>query len=49
MIARDLVRTELLAQLFDAIAPDFPRYPAIDIPSFRRRVQITVDTAGRAS
>lgn len=49
MIARDLVRPDLLAQLFDAIAPDFPRYPAIDIPSFRRRVEVTVATAGRAS
>lgn len=49
MIARDLVRTELLAQSFDAIEPDLPRYPAIDIPSFRRRVEATLETAGRGS
>ena len=49
MIARDLVRMDMLAQLFDAIAPDFPRHPAIDIPSFRRRVEVAVETAGSAS
>ena len=49
MLARGLVRAEHLAQLFDAIAPEFPRYPAIDIPSFRSRLEVELETAGRAS
>ena len=47
MVRRRLVQAARLADLFDAIAADLPRYPAIDIPSFRVRVAATVELAAR--
>ena len=42
MIARGLVRTKRLRELFDAIVPKLYRYPAIDPDTFRRRVERAV-------
>ena len=38
LIERDLVKRGRLRELFDAIEPALYRYPAIDPPTFRRRV-----------
>jgi len=38
MIERGLVQPVLLRELFDAIAPDLYRYPAIEPSSFRRKL-----------
>jgi hypothetical protein len=47
-LARGLVTREELAAYFDAIAPEIYRYPALDEPSFRRRVAETLaNAAGR--
>ena len=37
-----LIEGRALAELFDAIQPDMPRYPAIDAASFSRRVRLAV-------
>jgi len=39
MIERGLVDRERLAAMFDEIEPELYRFPAIDPPSFRRRVE----------
>lgn len=39
MVRLGLVRVDRLRDLFDAIEPELPRYPALDPPSFRRRVE----------
>ena len=39
MARRGLIKPERLADLFEAIHPGLERYPAIDPPSFRRKVR----------
>ena len=39
MIERDLVEPARLRELYDAIEPELYRYPAIDPPAFRRKLQ----------
>jgi hypothetical protein len=39
MIRRGLVLPAQLRELFLAIEPRFDRYPAVDPPSFRRRLE----------
>ena len=38
-----LVRVDRLRDLFDAIEPELPRYPALDPQSFRRKVERVLD------
>jgi hypothetical protein len=42
MLTRGLVERDRLRELFAEIEPELYRYPAIDPPSFRRRVESTV-------
>lgn len=42
LIARELVEPGRLRELHDAIEPRLHRYPAIDPPSFRRRLEETL-------
>jgi hypothetical protein len=42
MAARGLIRASELARLFDAIAPDLERFPAIDPDVFRARLEDTL-------
>lgn len=42
MLERGLVERKLLRELFDRIEPELYRFPAIDAPSFRRRVEQTL-------
>ena len=42
MVARGLVERARLARYFDEIEPELFRYPAVDPPSFRRRVEACV-------
>jgi hypothetical protein len=44
LMERDLVEPARLRELFDAIEPELFRYPAIDPPSFRRKVDATLAT-----
>ena len=44
LMERDLVKPARLRELFDAIEPELFRYPAIDPPSFRRKVDATLAT-----
>ena len=46
MARRSLIRPERLAELFDAIQPALERYPAIDPPSFRRKVRRAISEMG---
>lgn len=46
MVADGLVVAETALRLFDDIEPLLFRYPAIDGPSFRRRVEETFGTSG---
>ncbi len=39
MVGRGLVKPELAIELFEKIAPDLNRFPAIDLPSFRAGVR----------
>jgi hypothetical protein len=39
LIDRGLVEPQRLLQLFEAIAPGLHRYPAVDPPSFRKRLE----------
>lgn len=39
LLDRGLVRPDLLKELFERIEPELHRYPAVDPPSFRRRVE----------
>jgi hypothetical protein len=39
MVRRGLVEPERLAALFEAVQPGLHRYPAVDPPTFRRRLQ----------
>lgn len=39
MLERGLIDAALLRDLYDAIEPVLFRYPAIDPPAFRRRVE----------
>jgi hypothetical protein len=38
LLARDLVEPQRLRELFEAIQPQFHRYPAVDPESFRKRL-----------
>jgi hypothetical protein len=40
MVARGLVDRDRLRRCFDEIEPELYRFPAIDPPSFRRRVEL---------
>jgi hypothetical protein len=42
LIKRRLVEPNRLRELFDAIEPELFRYPAIDPPSFRLKVEQTL-------
>lgn len=44
LIARGLVEVAQLRELFERIEPELFRYPAIDPPSFRRKVEETLGT-----
>jgi len=46
MVARRLVRPPEAMRLFERIEPDLYRYPAIDAPSFRRKVEAAFDEPG---
>ncbi|MGI8886497.1 MAG: hypothetical protein ACR2G9_06245 [Gaiellaceae bacterium] len=39
MLARELVEPTRLLAYFDEIEPELYRFPAVDPPSFRRRVE----------
>jgi hypothetical protein len=43
MIARGLVRPARLIELFDAIEPELYRYPALDPPAFRRKLDAALE------
>lgn len=45
----DFLQYDFCAQALAKIERGHPRYAAIDIPSFRRRVEVAIETAGRAS
>lgn len=47
MAARGLIQPERLLELFERIAPELFRYPAIDPPSFRRAVHDAVSRLPR--
>jgi len=47
LIARGLVAPERLRELFEAIVPLLHRYPAIDPPSFRRRLEVALGQKAR--
>jgi hypothetical protein len=42
MIARNLLNPAVALKLFDQIEPEFPKYPAIDGPVFRRVVEMVL-------
>lgn len=44
LIARELIEPTQLRNLFEAIVPDMFRYPAIDPPTFRRKLDATLAT-----
>jgi hypothetical protein len=48
MLARGLIEREHLRELFERIEPELYRYPAIDPPAFRRRVEGVVQPKPRA-
>lgn len=43
MIARGLLEPSLLIELFDAIEPELYRYPALDPPAFRRKLDAALE------
>ena len=45
MLRASLIHPTRLAELFEAIKPELPRYPAIDVSAFVSRVADTVETA----
>jgi len=47
LVERGLVAPDRLEELFEAIAPRFHRYPAIDPAAFRRRLDDVVRTLGK--
>lgn len=47
LIARGFVEPERLRELYAAIEPQLHRYPAIDPPSFRRRLEDALAGRGR--
>ena len=49
LLARALVEPERLRELFEAIEPRLHRYPAIDPPSFRKRLQDVLGPGAPAS
>lgn len=49
MAKRGLVEPARLLELFDRIAPELYRYPAVDPPSFRRAVERAVQDLSRDS
>ena len=46
MLSRRLVHRPRLAELFEAIGPELPRFPAIDIPALRQRFAGVLRTEG---
>ena len=44
MIARGLVESSLLIELFDAIEPQLYRYPALAPAAFRRKLDVALSS-----
>jgi hypothetical protein len=47
LLERGFVAADRLEELFEAIAPRFHRYPALDPASFRRRLERVVRAPGK--